>query len=124
MPRAIRDILTNREVIAVNQDALGVQGWAYESTPGGLEIWFKPLANGDWAMAVLNRAETPRRLNFDFAHHWVSDGHSKRETRFGETTYRIRDLWAKGDIGTTARPLVATVPSHDALMFRLTMTQP
>ena len=119
MSKPIREILTNREVIAVNQDSLGVQGWAYQATPGGLEVWFKPLVNGDWAMAVLNRAETPRRVNFDFADHWVADGHSKREARFGEITYRIRDLWAKRDVGTTARPLVATVPSHDALMFRL-----
>lgn len=119
MSPEIRAILTNREVIAVNQDSLGVQGWAYEATPHGTEVWFKPLAGGDWAMVVLNRAEAARHVSFDFASHHVSDGLSKRDARFGETTYRIRDLWAGRERGTTARPLVATVPSHDVLMLRL-----
>ncbi|HYD51312.1 MAG TPA: glycoside hydrolase family 27 protein [Gemmatimonadaceae bacterium] len=114
-----RAILLNREVIAIDQDSLGVQGWAYESSPSGVEIWFKPLANGDWAMAVLNRAATPQPVHFDFAHEYLSDGHSKREAKFGEITYAIRDLWARRELGTTARPLAATVPGHDVLMLRL-----
>ncbi|HKG91498.1 MAG TPA: glycoside hydrolase family 27 protein [Gemmatimonadaceae bacterium] len=119
MSKETRDILTNREVIAVNQDSLGVQGWPYETTTDGLEVWFKPLAGGDWAMAILNRADAPRAVSFDFAHEWVSDDLSKRETRFGTTTYRIRDLWTKRDLGTTARPLAVQVPGHDVVMVRL-----
>src|SRR5919202_887529 len=61
MSRETAEILTNREVIAVDQDSLGVQGFPYSSaTSDGVEIWFKPLAGGDWAMAVLNRGTAPR----------------------------------------------------------------
>jgi alpha-galactosidase len=120
MSAATRAILTNREVIAVNQDTAGVQGFAYEASTDGIEIWFKPLAGGDWAMAVLNRGEQPRTVSFDFAHELVGDDVSRREAKFGETPYAIRDLWAHRDMGTTASPLRATVPAHDVLMMRLT----
>lgn len=43
------DILTNKEMIAINQDTLGVQGFKYKAE-NGLETWFKPLKNGDWAV--------------------------------------------------------------------------
>jgi len=119
MPRETREVLTNREVIAIDQDSLGVQGFAYEASADGVEIWFKPLAGGDWAMMVLNRGEAPRAVRFDFARESVSDDLSKRETRFGDTTYRVLDLWAHRERGTTARPLEATVAPHDVLMLRL-----
>jgi alpha-galactosidase len=50
----------------------------------------------------------------------VGDDVSRREARFHDTPYRIRDLWARREMGTTARPLNATVPPHDVLMMRLT----
>jgi alpha-galactosidase len=47
-------ILTNKDVIAVNQDALGIEAFSY-ATNSMVEFWFKPLANGDWAVCALNR---------------------------------------------------------------------
>ena len=122
MSPATRAILTNRDVIAIDQDSLGVPGFAYESTLDGLEVWFKPLAGGDWAMAILNRGLTPRAVTFDFRHESVGDDISKRNAEFDKVTYQVRDLWARRDLGTTARPLVATVPSHDVLLVRLRRT--
>ena len=52
--RETLEILTNKEVIAVNQDALGVEGFKY-SAKDGVEVWFKPLSNDAWAMCFLNR---------------------------------------------------------------------
>jgi alpha-galactosidase len=69
---------------------------------------------------VLNRGLAPRTVSFDFAHENVGDDVSRREARFHDTPYRIRDLWARREMGTTARPLNATVPPHDVLMMRLT----
>jgi alpha-galactosidase len=118
MSAGTREILTNREVIAVNQDALGVEGFQY-SAKDGVEVWFKPLENGDWAVVFLNRNTTARKVSFDWKNEKVADSLSKREARFDVTTYSLRDLWAKRDIGTTARPLSAEVPAHDVLMLRL-----
>jgi alpha-galactosidase len=44
---------------------------------------------------------------------------AKLAPAFATTRYRLRDLWAKKDVGTTAKPLSATVPGRDVLMLRL-----
>jgi alpha-galactosidase len=119
MARETLDVLTNRDVVAVDQDSLGIQGFAYRST-SGLEIWFRPLAGGDWAMAVLNRGESARQAAFDWRAEDVADDLSKRRADFRTTTYRVRDLWTHRDAGTTGTALSATVPGHDVLMLRLT----
>src|SRR5437588_4609200 len=118
MSRETKEILTNREVIAINQDPLGVEGFQY-SAKNNVEVWFKPLQNGDWAMVVLNRNATAQKFSFDWKNEKVADSLSKREARFDTTTYSLRDLWAKRDLGTTARVLSAEVPPHDVLMLRL-----
>jgi alpha-galactosidase len=118
MSAETRAILTNRELIAFNQDSLGIQGVPYEAD-ANVEIWFKPLANGDWAMAILNRTDAPRRVTFDFAHEEVGDNQNGRDARFREIRYGLRDVWTGRDVGTTAAPLVVTVPGRDAVAYRL-----
>ena len=119
MPTNVRDVLSNRDVIAIDQDSLGVQGFRYAARDS-VEIWFKPLVGGDWAMTFLNRATSPRAVSFDWAKETVSDSLSKRDAQFATTRYQLRDLWAGKSAGTTARPLAATVPGRDVLMLRLT----
>jgi alpha-galactosidase len=111
-------ILTNEEVIAVDQDPLGVQGFRYLGEDG-FEIWFKPLAGGDWAMCVLNRGGASRPLRFDWGKKAVVDDFSASRAEFNTTVYRIRDLWAHRDLGSTRDPLTAHVAAHDVLMVRL-----
>ena len=111
-------ILTNKEVIAVDQDSLGIQGFKHR-VEGEVEVWFKPLRDGDWAMAVLNRGETAARFEIDWRRQVVADELSGREARFGARRFQIRDLWTGQDLGTTHRALTAEVPGHDVLMVRL-----
>ena len=118
MSQETREILTNREVIAVNQDKLGVQGFQY-SAKDKVEVWFKPLDGGDWAMVILNRDASARKVSFDWTAEKVSDSLSKRDARFDATPYKLRDLWAGRDLGTTRSALSADVPPHDVLMLRL-----
>jgi alpha-galactosidase len=118
MPANVHDVLTNHDVIAVNQDSLGVQGFRY-AVRDSVEIWFKPLVGGDWALTFLNRATTPRSVAFDWARETVVDSLAKRDAQFATTRYQLRNLWTKQSAGTTARPLAATVPARDVLMLRL-----
>ena len=120
MPADVAGVLTNREAIAVDQDSLGVQGFRY-SARDSVEIWFKPLVRGDWAMVVLNRGQAVRSVSFDWRRENVSDSLSNRTASFGETSYRVRDLWTRKELGTTKRPLAAQVPGHDVLMVRLSV---
>ena len=118
MSNETAEILLNRDVIAVDQDKLGVEGFRY-SSDGILEIWFKPLTDGDWAMCVLNRSPRPQKVQFNWKKEKVSDDLSRRETQFDTTVYQLRDLWTKKDLGTTEDILNAELPAHDVLMLRL-----
>ncbi len=118
MSEVTRRILTNTEVIAVDQDALGIQGFKHFQD-GGLEIWFKPLAGEDWAMCILNRGSSPRSVEFSWMDEDVTDEFSGKETFFKARLYQIRDLWSGEDLGTTRQTLEARVPGHDVLMVRL-----
>ncbi|MEO8561757.1 MAG: glycoside hydrolase family 27 protein [bacterium] len=118
MPANVATVLTNRDVIAVNQDSLGVQGFKY-AMRDSVEIWFKPLVGGEWAMTALNRATSPRTITFAWATEAVTDSVARLSPQFATTRYRMRDLWTKKDAGTTANPLSATVPGRDVLMLRL-----
>jgi alpha-galactosidase len=118
MSRETSEILLNKDVIAVDQDKLGIEAFRY-STDGTREVWFKPLADGDWAMCVLNRSTRPQKVFFDWKTEKVSDELSRRKTAFDTTGYRIRDLWTKQDLRTTGQPLNAELPGHDVLMLRL-----
>jgi alpha-galactosidase len=108
----------NKDAIAIDQDKLGIEGFRYSSNQI-LEFWFKPLADGDWALCVLNRTTRPQKASFNWKSEKVSDDLSKRDAAFDTTVYGIRDLWAKKDLGTTEKPLNAELPGHDVLMLRL-----
>jgi alpha-galactosidase len=118
MSKQTHDILVNKDVIAVDQDELGIQGFKY-SAMNNLEIWFKPLANDAWAMCVLNRTSTPKLLTFDWKNEKVADNFSNREAQFDTTVYGLRNLWTKQDLGTTKEKLSASVLAHDVLVLRL-----
>jgi alpha-galactosidase len=117
MSAATRAILTNRAVIAVNQDERGIQAWRFMND-GQLEMYAKPLANGEWALMFLNRADHARRYRFDWNSHALSDRVSNNSVDFGQKRHRFTDLWT-GATGDTGKPLALTVPAHGAVMLRL-----
>jgi alpha-galactosidase len=111
-------ILTNKEVIAVNQDPMGIQGYRMLDF-GDLEVWVKPLKEEGLAVCFLNRSKSPQGIEFDWKEYRVDDGLSKLSVDFNSTTYNIRDLWAKMPAGTTDQKFIATIPGHDVIMLRL-----
>jgi alpha-galactosidase len=113
-----REILTNKDVIAVDQDMLGIQGFKFE-VKDSVETWFKPLSGGDWAVCFLNRTKTPMNVSFDWQTRKVVDDFSKKELDAATTEYNLVNLWTKAAAGTTKSALKAVVPGHDVLMLRL-----
>jgi len=118
MDAETKAVLTNKDVIAVNQDSLGIEGFKYRAS-GGIEIWFKPLVKGDWAMCVLNRGKESQKISFDWTKECVLDSIFNKETSFDKIEYNLINLWTKKDIGSTKSILEAEVPSRDVLMLRL-----
>ena len=113
-----KDILTNKDVIAIDQDPLGVEAFRYYSFDG-IEIWVRPLVNGDLAVCFLNRSTRSQTISYDWAAHLIDDTTSKTKVDFTQSNYKLRDLWSKKDLGTTQKTLKQVIPSYDVLMLRL-----
>jgi len=109
MSATTRDILTNREVIAVDQDSLGVQGMLMGEGPPEHQIWVKPLKDGGRAVALLNRSSAPGKITAHF-------------NRLGlrADSVRVRDLWDHADRGAFGSQYQATVPAHGVVLVRIT----
>jgi len=105
MTPEIRDILTNKEVIAIDQDPLGRQGrrvWK----DGDLEVWGRQLQNGDRAMILLNRGSAEQEITVN----WEQVGYP---SHLGAA---VRDLWAHKDLGKFTGKFSASVASHGVVM--------
>jgi len=106
MDSATREILTNLEVIALNQDKLGRQGWR-ASRHGQAEVWKKPLADGALGVALFNRGDKQKTVRA----HWSDLEISGR--------YAIRDLWAHEDCGASDTEFSADVAPHGCVVLKL-----
>ncbi|MGA9406100.1 MAG: glycoside hydrolase family 27 protein [Bacteroidota bacterium] len=118
MSKETTDILTNHEVIDVDQDSLGVQGFRY-SAKDSMEVWVKPLSHGDWAVCFLNRSSNPQTIDFDWSKNIIVDDVSNRTLNTNETVYKIRNLWEKKYLGDTKKNTSAELGTHDVLMLWL-----
>jgi alpha-galactosidase len=99
-------MLSNRDVIAVDQDPLGVQATPLRTS--GLDVFVKPLKNGDKAVLLFNETETTGRIATSAAEIGLPRA----------PAYHLRDLWAHTDTHT-AGAIAATVPPHGSTMFRV-----
>jgi alpha-galactosidase len=118
MSKDVKNVLINKDVIAINQDSLGIQGLRYRVTDS-VETWVKPLSNGDWAFCFLNKSVVPKAIAYNWAAEVVVDTVAKRTFNVASANYILRDQWTRKDIGNTKKPLTATVPAHDVLIVRL-----
>jgi alpha-galactosidase len=101
-----RQTLTNREVIAVDQDRLGMQGTRVRSS-AGREVWVRRLANGERALLLFSRRATAGSFTVDLSSLGLGGGR-----------HAVRDLWSHRT--TTVGPVLrATVVSHGVAMFRI-----
>ena len=105
VPRDILEILTNKEVIAVDQDPMGKQGRRVAKN-GDLEIWARPLLGGAWAVGLFNRGAGSRRVTLHAA-----------DIGLTRITH-IRDLWAHAD-QRAAPEHTADVVSHGVVMLKV-----
>ena len=118
MSPEVRDILTNKELIAIDQDPLGIQGFKY-LVKDNWEVWAKPLDKGDLALCFLNRTLEPVKVDLDWKKYPVKDDEFHYYYLFNEKEYKIRDLWLKKEIGTTAKPFSTQIGAHDVIVLRL-----
>jgi len=106
MSPEILAILTNRDVLAVNQDKLGKQGQQVWKS-GDQEIWSRPLSGGAMAVAFFNRAAEPATIKIKWAELKL-DG-----------KWKARDLWVHQNVQLTEPEYSVTIPAHGVVMLRL-----
>ena len=112
-------ILTNKEVIALDQDPLGIEAFRYYAFDG-IEMWVKPLLGNDLAVCFLNRSTRPQEINYNWKDHIINDEVSKTSFDFNKIIYKIRDVWTKKDVGTTRKTFKQTIGVNDVVVLRLT----
>jgi alpha-galactosidase len=107
MSPTVRQILLNRDVIAVDQDPLGVEGRRiYDDGVG--QVWLKPLADGSVAVVLLNTGQDPR---------WMTASAPELGLRQAPG-YAARDLWTHATT-LSSGSFSALVPGHGVAMLRV-----
>jgi alpha-galactosidase len=106
MTAATKGILTNKDVIAIDQDPLGRQGHVI-SIKEDLEVFLKPLEGGDTAICLFNRGDQPKKLDFAWNTYKIGGG------------LAIRNLWKGVQEGNTDEPYRGTIGRHEVVMLRL-----
>jgi alpha-galactosidase len=109
MPADVRATLTNPEVIAVDQDPLGMQGRKV-ADDGAREVWMKPLADGSRAVILFNRGTEAAPVTASWADLGLVPG--------GKAL--VRDLWQRADVGTATGRYEAKVEPHGVAMVKVT----
>ncbi len=99
-------LLTNREVIAIDQDRAGKQGDRVHAE-GPMEIWARTLADGSRAVGLFNRHPQPMNMQVDF-----------RELGF-KSVVKVRDIWAAKDLGLIQSSYQTSVPGHGVVLLRV-----
>jgi len=107
----ITSLFTNDEVLAVDQDALGKQGWR-ASQQGAAEVWMKPLADGATAFAFFNRGPAPAAVSVQWSDLKLAG------------PQRVRDLWRQKDLGAQPDGYSAQVAAHGAELFKASRETP
>jgi alpha-galactosidase len=100
-------ILTNKDVIAIDQDPLGQQGYR-ASINDDLEIFVKPLQGGDTAVCLFNRGDQEKKLDVSWKDLPIGPNH------------RIKDVWKNEAQGTTAANYRGTIARHAVILLKLT----
>ena len=106
MSQETLDILTNKEAIAVDQDAKCQQARRV-AQEGPLEVWAKPLADGSVAVGLFNRGESANPITVNF-----KDLGIRKQVQ-------VRDLWQHTSLGSFDGSFTSQVPRHGAVLVRV-----
>lgn len=102
-------LITNSEVIALDQDPMGQQAELIRDNDG-VQIYAKDLADGTVAVALVNLNDEPRDIAFDFAEIPALEAGK---------TYTFRDLWSHADIPAVSNRYSVSVAPHATELYRL-----
>lgn len=112
IPQNVLDIVTNKNLIAINQDALGVQ--AKRIIKGKVDVLVKPLADGGVALCLFNKANRPRNYTFDI-NKIIADGYANLKK---QSNYSIIDLWEDKKF-ETSNIISSNINKHGVKVYKI-----
>jgi alpha-galactosidase len=118
MSAQTKGILTNKEMIAVDQDSLGISAFKMVF-PDSLEVWVKPLKSNEFVLCFLNRTSSSRKINLNWKDLNITDPQSGLDIHFDRQIFIFRDLWQKGISGKTVKSFVREIASHDVIVLKI-----
>jgi alpha-galactosidase len=114
------NLLTNDEVIEINQDPLGKPA-RFVTEKDGVQIWLKPLLDGSLAVGLCNTdgfAQTPQSY-----FRWGDEKAKSFGFEFNQTglsgTWKVRDVWRQKDLGEFSESFNTTIPFHGVALLRM-----
>ena len=110
MNEATKNILLNKEMIAINQDPLGKQGYKFMDE-GDFEVWVKELSNEEIAICFLNRSSDEIKKKFDLQS-------VVQHFNFQSNSYSTMNVWDKNS-KQKKQPNKVLINSHGVVMWRL-----
>ncbi|MDP2338137.1 MAG: glycoside hydrolase family 27 protein [Bacteroidota bacterium] len=117
MSTETKEILTNGEIIALDQDTLGKQGFCCRDN-GDYEIWVKKLANKEKAACLLNRSDEEKEVEVDFSMILkVNDDYWTLEP-YKLDDYKVRDLWEHKEVNMVNTTIYVKIPPHSVKVYR------
>ena len=102
-------LIKNREIIAINQDTLGTPARRFVRCDS-YEIWKRPLANGDFAVAIVNLYPLTKRIDLKFSEIGL------------EGSFKVRDVWRQKDEGTFSEAYCVELPPHATKVLRMRLS--
>ena len=110
-------ILKNGEVIALDQDALGKQGFCFRDN-GDYEIWIKKLANNEKAICLLNRGDEEKNVQVDYSTLLKANDDYWSSEPYKLENYKLRDLWEHKDVSLATSTVFVKLPPHSVKVYR------
>jgi alpha-galactosidase len=117
MTKETDGILTNKEMIAINQDTLGKQAFCFRDN-GDYEIWIKKLTKEEKTICLLNRSDEVKTVEVNLPvllksndNYWTTDPYEMGN-------YYLRDLWEHKNVNTEENTMSVTLPPHSVKVYR------
>lgn len=112
-----KEILTNSEIISLDQDKLGKQGFCYRDN-GDYEIWIKKLDGKEKAALLLNRGDEEKTVQVDFNVLLRANDDYWSNEPYKLVDYKVRDLWLHKEVAMDKPVMNITLPPHTVKVFR------
>jgi alpha-galactosidase len=110
-------ILTNREIIDLDQDSAGLEGFCFRDN-GDYQIWIKKLGNKEKAVCLLNKGDEMKEVQADCNLLLKASNNYWSPDPYNLDNYKLRDLWEHKDVEIKGSPVFIKLSPHSVKVYR------